>query len=114
MTQNEMFADARRSMVLLVAVVMLFSSTAAWWWGESSFANFSSAALGRMGLVMGAIWIAWPSLRRPAAWFPAAVPVIGIVALMILAAQPRLIFAVLPAAGMLMALTVVVKVFRRK
>jgi len=113
MPQNEMFADGRRSIVLLVAIVMLCTSMASWWWGESSFARFSSAALGRMGLVLAAIWMAWPSLRRPAAWFPAAVPVIGIVALMVLAAQPRLLFAVLPAAGMLMALSVVVKMFRR-
>ncbi|TWU41811.1 hypothetical protein [Novipirellula artificiosorum] len=109
---NDFFADRRRSVLLLVVVLMMTLSVVAWWFGDDNASRFAAAAMGRIGLVLGALWLAWPSLRRPAQWLPAGVSVIGVVALMVLAAQPRLIFAVLPAVGTLMALTVAVKTFR--
>ncbi|TWU21581.1 hypothetical protein Pla52o_37680 [Novipirellula galeiformis] len=105
-------ANFRRPLLLLIAIALLVGSAAVWWWGDESSARFAAAAMGRVGLVLAALWLAWPSLRRPARWFPPAVAVIGVISLMVLAAQPRLIFAVVPAAGTLITITMLVRSFR--
>ncbi|MFG0262586.1 MAG: hypothetical protein ACF788_09375 [Novipirellula sp. JB048] len=104
--------NLRRLLLLLIAIALLIGSAATWWWGEESSARFAAAAMGRVGLVLLALWLAWPSLRRPARWFPPAAAVIGVISLMVLAAQPRLVFAVLPAAGMLITLSTLVRADR--
>ena len=104
--------DARRTLVLILAVVLLIGSAAAWWLGREGAATFAAAAMGRIGLVMGALWLAWPSLRRPARWLPPGVAVLGVVALGVLAASPRLVIVVIPAFSVLIALGAVVRGFR--
>lgn len=105
--------DVRRWMALGVSVVMLSAALAAWFYGKSSNADFVAAACGRIGLVMGALWLAWPTLKRPAKWLPASAPVIGVIALVVLAAQPRLIIPAIPIVGGLITLSALVKAFRR-
>ena len=102
----------RRTLLLILAILLLVGSVVAWWLGSESSAKFAAAAMGRIGLVLAALWLAWPSLRRPARWFPPAVAVIGVISLMVLAAQPRLIFAVVPAAATLVTVTMLVRGFR--
>tara|TARA_R110002049_G_scaffold2750_2_gene21762 strand:- start:642038 stop:642424 length:387 start_codon:yes stop_codon:yes gene_type:complete len=104
--------DPRRTLVLLLAAALLAGSAAAWWFGEKGAATFAAAAMGRIGLVMGALWLAWPSLRRPARWLPPGVAVLGVVALGVLAASPRLVVVVVPALSVLIALAAVVRGFR--
>ena len=66
---------------------------------------FASAALGRVGMVMGAMWLAWPSLQQPARWLPAGAPLLCVIAMVVLAANPMgMVPFVVPATGILIAL----------
>lgn len=105
-------SDARRLMTLVVSVVMLVASLVAWLVWDDSTGNFVAAACGRIGLVMAALWLAWPSLKRPAKWLPASAPVIGVVALIVIAAQPRLVIPAIPIVAGLITLSAFVKAFR--
>lgn len=107
--------DVRRLATLVVSVLMLLTALATWWfYGEQSGASkFVAAACGRIGLVLGALWLAWPQLKKPAKWLPASAPVIGIVALIVIAAQPRLLIPAIPIVGALITLSAFVKAFRR-
>lgn len=105
--------DLRRVMALVMSITMLVIALLAWWFSGGSTGKFVAAACGRIGLVLGALWLAWPSLKRPAKWLPASVPVIGVVALIVIAAQPRLIFPAIPIVGGLIALSALAKAFRK-
>ena len=104
--------DSRRTLVLMLAIALLIGSAVAWWSGREGVSTFAAAAMGRIGLVMGALWLAWPSLRRPARWLPPGVAVLGVVAMGVLAASPRLVIVVIPAFSVLIALGALVRGFR--
>lgn len=106
--------DARRMMALLMSIGMLTLALLAWFFLTGSTGKFMAAACGRIGLVMGALWLAWPSLKRPAKWLPASIPVIGVIALLVIAAQPRLIIPAIPIVGSLIALTAFARAFRKR
>ena len=82
--------DYRRLLVLLCAVVLLsiFAATKIST-GVAGTSEFVAAATGRVGLVMAALWLAWPSLKKPARWLPPGVAVLIVGLLVVLAAQPR-------------------------
>ena len=104
--------ETLRILVLVIAIAMLGGALAAWKYGDETWSTFASAAMGRIGLVMAALWLAWPSLQRPARWLPPGIAVACVIGLMVLAAKPRLIFVVLPAIGTLTVLTGMVRGFR--
>jgi hypothetical protein len=107
-------SDPRRVLVLIIAVgLLVVSGWVTWRYGQAGSAKFAAAATGRIGLVMGALWLAWPSLRRPARWLPPGFAVIGVITLGVLAAQPRLIIVAIPAFGALLALATVIRSFKR-
>lgn len=102
---SELSNVTRRWIVLVLAILFLTVSAFFWARGGDSSTQAGAAVSGRIGFVLAALWLAWPSLSRPARWFPPAVAVIGVVSLMVIAAQPRLLLAVIPASGTLIALT---------
>ncbi|NND96036.1 MAG: hypothetical protein HKN47_01760 [Pirellulaceae bacterium] len=104
--------DPRRNVVAVLSLLLMAGGLAAWWLGEESWSTFASAAMGRIGIVLGALWLAWPSLRRPARWLPPGIAVGCVLGLIVLAAQPRLIVFVLPALGALTMLAAVVRALR--
>lgn len=105
--------DYRRLLVLVVAIGMLATcGFLQWRFGQDGSAKFAAAATGRIGLVLAALWLAWPSLRRPASWLPPGFAIICVVALMVLAAQPRLIIVAIPALGGLLALATVIRTLK--
>jgi len=100
--------------VLIIAIALLATcAVVTWKYGGQGSAKFVAAATGRVGLVMGALWLAWPSLRRPASWLPPGFAVIGVVTLGVLAAQPRLIIVAIPALGTLLALATFIRAIKR-
>ncbi len=101
-------------MVLVLAIgLLLVSGIVTWRYGQAGSSRFVAAATGRIGLVMAALWLAWPSLRRPARWLPPGFAIMGVVILAILAAQPRLIVVAVPAFGALLALATLIRSINR-
>lgn len=105
--------DFRRHVVLVLAIGLLVTSgVVSLKYGHSGSAKFVAPATGRIGLVLAALWLAWPSLRRPASWLPPGFAVMGVVVLAALAAQPRLIVVAIPAFGVLLALASVIRTLK--
>jgi hypothetical protein len=103
--------DVRRIVVLILAVGLLVAcGVLSWRYGP---ANVAAGGTGRIGLVLGALWLAWPSLRRPAQWLPPGFAVMGVLALVFLAARPRMIIVVIPALGVLLALGTIIRIIKR-
>ena len=50
--------DIRRLLALVISITMLIVALAAWWFSAGSTGKFVAAACGRIGLVMGALWLA--------------------------------------------------------
>ncbi len=107
-------SDGRRITVGAIAVFLLITSALmTFWQGPGGSASFAASASGRIGLVLAALWLAWPSLRRPASWLPPGVAVLCVIALAAIAAQPRLIIVAVPAIAALIALATFVRTFRK-
>lgn len=73
---------------------------------------FAAASAFRIGVVMFALWLALPSLRKPAQWLPPGMAILCVVGIMVVAAHPRLIAVVAPAAGVLLTLGWFVRAMR--
>lgn len=78
----------------------------------SGHGKFGSGSLIRLGVVFAALWLAWPSLRRPATWLPPGMAIVILGGIGVLAVQPRLLPAVLPAVGLLLSVSAAVRFFR--
>ncbi len=107
--------DHRRTIVLVLAIVLLTTYVFSSWsnLGGAS-GEFTRAASGRIGLLLIALWLAWPSLRRPASWLPPGMAVAGVITLAVLAAQPKLIIAAVPAFLTLLTVAGFVRAFKQK
>jgi len=106
--------DIRRLMVLVIGVAsMIVWAFLRWNYGTEGSTKFATAATGRIGLVLIALWLAWDSLQRPARWLPPGFAMALVVGLCILAARPRLIIVVIPALGILLTVSVFVRMFKR-
>lgn len=110
--RNPERSGSRRTLALIFALLLLAGGG---WLAMSqtdSSLTFASAAMLRIGLVLGMLWLAWPSLKRPARWLPPGIAMLVVLSLVVIAAQPRLILVVLPVAGGLISLGAVVRAFR--
>ncbi|MFK8113189.1 MAG: hypothetical protein AB8B91_13355 [Rubripirellula sp.] len=113
-TPNPQPKDIRRTVVLILAITLIVVyGVIVFGKGQGGANKFFAEAAGRIGLVMGALWLAWPSLRKPARWLPPGVAVMGVVVLAALAAQPRLIVVAIPAMGTLLAIATLVRAMKR-
>ena len=104
--------ESRRHLALVMSVLLLVAGL----WlkfreGDSSLA-FASASMLRIGLVIGMLWLAWPSLRRPTQWLAPGMAMIIVLTLVIIAANPRLALVAVPAAGTLISIGAVIRMFR--
>lgn len=99
---------------LILAAAIYSTGIVRQWTGSESTSHFLVSSLTRIGLVFGALWLAWDSLKRPARWLPPGLAVLGVLALVLVAAQPKLIFVILPLVGVLTVFTSLLRVFRRK
>ncbi|MEO9594473.1 hypothetical protein [Rhodopirellula bahusiensis] len=111
----------RRNVIGILSAVMLclggvfyFAGIGEETLGSASTHAFVTAALLRVGLVLGALWLAWDSLKRPARWLPPGLAVAGVIGIVVVAAQPRLLLAIGPALGVLALLSGVMRIFRSK
>ena len=106
--------DDRRPLTLIASLILMGGSALCYFYGTGNNAAAAGAVLGRVGAVLFALFIAWPSLRRPAAWLPAGAAIICVVALIAIAAQPKLVIYAIPATGLLIFLSGMVRVTRGK
>ena len=74
--------------------------------------GFGPASFLRLSFVLGAAWLAWPSLRRPAQWLPSGIAVVLLIALGACAFQPRLAIAIIPLVGSIVAFAGILRAFR--
>lgn len=106
--------DFRRPMILVCAIVLLTTyAVIVWYEGQRGGYKMLANATGRVGLVMAALWIAWPNLRRPINWLPPGIAVAGVIAIGVIAARPALAIVAIPAVGTLLALATVVRGLKR-
>ncbi len=78
----------------------------------SASGRFGTGSLFRLGAACGALWLAWPTLRKPANWLPSGFLAIILLAVGVVAVQPRLLPAVVPAVGILLTVTAFVRILR--
>ena len=105
--------DIRRLILLVLGIGGLAVGLMNQWVdGDSGSRGFASNSAFRMGVVMIAIWLALPTLNKPMRWLPPGVAVACLVAIGALAAQPRLLIVAIPAAGVLLSMTWLVRMFR--
>lgn len=106
--------DYRRATVLILSVVLLTVCGWVMWRHEpTGTTKMVAAASGRIGLLLAALWLAWPTLRKPASWLPPGFAMLGVLVLGILAAQPRSVFVLAPAFAVLLTLASIVRAMRR-
>lgn len=105
--------DIRRWLALGMSIALFAVALVLWLTSTDSSGDFFAAACVRIGMVLGALWLAWPSLKRPARWLPASAPVIGVIGLIVIAAQPRLVLPAIPIIGGLITLSAFVQMFRK-
>jgi len=112
--------DPMRGFVLFLTLVFALMAVAIkTFWGDAhqasgSIAKVAPVGLARLAMVMAALWIAWPAVRKPALWLPPGALVLGLVALGVCVVQPRLAIALIPAASMLIAFSAILRFFRDK
>ncbi len=103
----------RRTVVLVLAIGLLVGSVGLRVLDDESSNVFASMAMARIGLVLGAVWLAWDSLRRPARWLPPGVAVAGLLGIAAIASQPRLAVVVIPALTALIVLGTFIRAVKR-
>jgi endonuclease/exonuclease/phosphatase (EEP) superfamily protein YafD len=105
---------------ILVFTVLFAVGAAALRWGvghwhlSNPLWMVTSIGMTRIALVLGTLWIAWPTVRRPAMWFPPGILAVALIALGACVVQPRLAIAIIPALGTLLALAGFVRFFREQ
>jgi hypothetical protein len=82
----------RRVVLGILAIAFVGGGVAAYYfgWFEDSYAIGAGAI--RIGLVLGAFWLAWPQLARIPWWFVQA----GLVGTLVVAVRPKAAVLVLP------------------
>lgn len=103
---------------ILVFIVLLAGGALAIRWGmhhwqlSNSLWSVTAEGMIRFALALATLWIAWPTVRRPAMWFPPGIIAVALIALAACALQPRLAIALVPAMGTLLAFAGFVRFFR--
>lgn len=81
---------------------------------SGSIGKVAPIGLARLAMVMAALWIAWPAVRKPALWLPPGALMLGLIALGACVVQPRLAIALVPAASAVIAFAAILRFFRGK
>jgi hypothetical protein len=103
--------DYRRAIVGGASALLLIVGGYLKYSGQST--EFLNGPLGRIGIFLAVVFIAWPSLRRPMSWLPPGIAGIILIGMMVLAARPRLVAVVLPAIAILTTAGFVVRIFKK-
>ena len=91
--------DWRRWALAVISVGLGAASGYLYASGVQGQAAFWAGGLGRVAILGGVMVLAWPSLRRPAAWLPAGAPLLVLIMFALVAVRPRLFLFLLPIVG---------------
>jgi hypothetical protein len=103
--------DYRRAVVGGISALLLIISGYLKYAGRSS--EFLNGPVGRIGIFMAVLFIAWPSLRRPMSWLPPGIAGIILIGMMVLAARPRLVTVILPVLAILTTAGFIARIFKK-
>ena len=108
-------SNFRKWLLLVVGVIFLLVGLYFHFLGDrETGSQFASNSVLRIGIVLIALWLALPTLRKPLAWLPPGIVAACLVGIGVIAAQPRLIVVLAPAAGILLAVAGFARFFRRR
>ncbi|MEZ6089223.1 MAG: hypothetical protein R3C05_14570 [Pirellulaceae bacterium] len=104
--------EIQRLLLLIVAVGLLG-------WGAIGEAtsdrigqSVGNAAVLRVGFVLLACWVAYPVMRRPAAWLPPGATAAGLILIGATVFNPKLLIVLIPMFGSLLAFGALIRFFR--
>ncbi len=80
--------------------------------GSAASSGFGTASLVRITILLFAVWLALPSLRRPAQWLPPGITAVLLVGVGAIVVQPRLAIVLVPIIGVLIGFAGVLRFFR--
>lgn len=103
--------------IWIFTLTALFAAVAAglyWAFHDSpgSIGYVTAVGSARFALVLTALWIAWPTVRKPAMWLPPGIAAVAVVALGACVVQPRLAIAIIPLISALIAFAGFLRMFR--
>lgn len=105
--------DPRRGILLVLSLLAIgFGAAVGLIDGLESGRAFAAASAFRIGIVLFALWLALPTLRKPMSWLPPGTAALCLIGIMAVAAQPRLLVVLVPVAGALLTLGWLVRTFR--
>ncbi len=106
--------------LFVLFLTLLFGSSAAviaWMNSRSdqvadSIWMVTAVGLTRLTLVMAALWLAWPAVRRPAMWLPSGMLAVVFVVFAVCVVRPQLAIALIPAVSLLIAFSAFLRFIR--
>lgn len=107
-----------RGIVFVVTIVMVMAAVAIRWMAwQGKLPSDSILVVGwdplvRLIVVLAAALIAWPVVRKPALWLAPGMSALLLVVIGVCAVRPRLAVVLLPAVGLLIAFSGVVRLIR--
>jgi hypothetical protein len=113
-------ADPMRGFILFLTLLFSILAVTIRIFGDQSgqvsgsIVRVAPIGLARLAMVMGALWIAWPAIRKPALWLPPGALFVALLSLAICVVQPRLAIALIPAATLVIAFAGFLRFFRGK
>ncbi len=110
--------DRMRVFILLLAILAAVAGLGWYLWGQetslgsSSLMKVAPEGLARLAVVLGAVWLAWPVVRKPAMWLPPGILLVSLAIFAVCVVQPRAAIALLPLLGVLLGFSAMVRFFR--
>ncbi len=106
-------SHAKRTALLVMAIGLLG-------WGAIGEAtadrlgqSVSNAAVIRVGMILLAVWIAFPLLSRPATWLPPGSMAVALILIGATVTQPKLLIVLIPLFSALLGVGAAIRYFRR-
>ncbi len=101
---------------LMLPLVIVLAGAAIGLWlfaATGSMLGVGAISLGRLAMLLGLVWLAWPSLQKPAEWLPSGITAIVLVCMGACAVQPRLLLVLVPLVGTLIGIGAAVRFLRK-
>jgi hypothetical protein len=99
-------------LLLPLAIAFALLAVLVWKLKGDTIGGVGATSLLRTSLLLGAVWLAWPSLQRPATWLPPGISAVILGGIIACAMQPKLAFVLVPLVGSLIAFAGVLRAFR--